>query len=252
MSTRTASFSKRLLERIGVVLLVTFVLVRRALAFGVMAIGILAIVLLALACTRIPFDAHRSLGTAAGECAGAVDHIVVLGGSGMPSGPELLRLHKAAQLADAFPEVKLLVVHPQDSVVIGAMVQELVLRGVPLARIEVLPAGENTREQALLCASRWIGEERTIALVTAPENMYRSVLAFRRAGLTQVCGIPAWDHAMDHDFRYRHAAIGGKAYLPDVSAEPGLRYTFWNYLKLEITCLREYVAIAYYRFNGWI
>jgi len=252
MRSRNASFGAWLLEGTGLVLLVVFLLARKVLAIGVRAIGILAMVLLVLAFTRIPFDAHRSLGTAAGECEGAVDHIVVLGGSGMPSGPELLRLHKAAQVAMEFPNARVLVVHPQDAMVIGAMVQELVLRGVPFAHIELLSAGENTREQALLCAARWAGEELTIALVTAPENMYRSVLAFRRAGLPRVCGMPAWDHAMHHDFRYRHAALGGKAYLPDVSAAPGVRYTFWNYLKLEITCLREYVAIAYYRLNGWL
>ena len=40
--------------------------------------------------------------------------------------------------------------------------------------------------------------------------------------------------------------------MPDISGNPDLRYTFWNYLKLEITCLREYVAIAYYWMNDWI
>lgn len=247
-----ASIRSQLLGAGGVLLLVCFLLVRKSLAISAKVIGILAIVLLVLAFTRLPYDAHRWLGTAAGECVQAVDHIVVLGGSGMPSGPELLRLHRAAQVAEEFPNATVLVVHPQDGTVIGAMVQELVLRGVSLERIAVLPAGENTREQALLCAKRWVGEEWSIALVTAPENMFRSVLAFRRAGVGQVCGLPAWDHAMHHDFRYRHAALGGKAYLPDVSAAPGVRYTFWNYLKLEITCLREYVAIAYYRLNGWL
>jgi hypothetical protein len=54
------------------------------------------------------------------------------------------------------------------------------------------------------------------------------------------------------DLGYGHRRIGGKAWVPDVSQEAGLRYTFWNYLKLEITCLREYVAIAYYWLNDWI
>lgn len=214
--------------------------------------GILGLVLVILAFTRIPFDAHRWLGSAAGECEGRVELIVVLGGSGMPSGPELLRLHRAAALAMEVPDAYLLVIHPQDTPVIDAMVFELVLRGVDAGRISVLPAGDNTREQALLCARHLEGQEGSIALVTAPENMYRSVLAFRKAGLEKVCGVPAWDHASQHTFRYGHRNIGGKAYLPDVSEAPGLRYTFWNYLKLEITCLREYAAIAYYRLNGWL
>jgi uncharacterized SAM-binding protein YcdF (DUF218 family) len=218
----------------------------------VLTSGLLGLVSIVLAFTRIPFDAHRWLGSAGGECEARVELIVVLGGSGMPSGPELLRLHRAAALAMDEPDADLLVVHPQDSAVLDAMVHELILRGVDADRISVLPAGDNTREQALLCARRWEGQEGSIALVTAPENMYRSVLAFRKAGVEQVCGVPAWDHASHHTFRYGHMIIGGKAYLPDVSEAPGLRYTFWNYLKLEITCLREYLAIVYYRLNGWL
>lgn len=224
----------------------------RLFKVAIMAMGLLALVMVLLAFTPLPFDAHRWLGMAAGECTRPADHIVVLGGSGMPSGPELLRLHRAAEAAAEYPAAQVLVVHPKEVQVVRAMVLELVLRGVPLERIRLLPAGENTREQALLCAARWKGGSPVLALVTAPENMYRSVLAFRCAGLGNVCGLPAWDHASQHDFRYVHAALGGKAYLPDVSSSPGLRYTFWNYLKLELTCLREYVAIAYYRMNGWL
>lgn len=216
----------------------------------VMICGVFLLIAFGLAFTRLPFDAHRWLGTAAGECTVAPEIVVVLGGSGMPSGPELLRLNRAAVAATDWPDSRLLVVHPGEPDALTAMVDELVLRGVDPSRIDTLNAGENTREQALLAATR-LGGAR-VAIVTAPENMWRSVRAFRKAGLASACGVPAWDHAMFHDFRYGHAAIGGKAWAPDVSDKPGLRYTFWNYLKLEITCLREYLAISYYGLNGWI
>lgn len=216
------------------------------------ALGIAFALLIVLAFTRLPYDAHRALGRAAGECTGAVDLLVVLGGSGMPSGAELRRLHHAAELAANHPAAAVWVIHPGDPAVIGAMVDELIFRGVQPARIKQLNEGDNTRAQAL-AVLREVGEKPLrIALVSAPENMYRSVKTFRRAGHSTVCGAPAWDHAMDHDFTYTHRRIGGKAYVPDVSAATDLRYTFWNYLKLEITCLREYVAIAYYALNGWI
>jgi hypothetical protein len=214
--------------------------------------GVVCAVLMVLAFTRLPFDAHRALGCAAGECSGPVDLLVVLGGSGMPSGAELRRLHHAAELANLHPRAAMWVIHPGDPAVIGAMVDELQMRGVEPARIRPLNEGDNTRAQAL-AVLREVGERPyRMALVSAPENMYRSVKAFRRVGLADVCGAPAWDHAMDHDFSYTHRRIGGKAYVPDVSAATDLRYTFWNYLKLEVTCLREYVAIAYYALNGWI
>ncbi len=206
-----------------------------------------------LAFTRIPFDAHRRLATAAGICSGRVEMLVVLGGSGMPSGPELLRLHHAAVLAADLPAARVLVVHPSETATMDAMVQELVLKGVDRARIAVLMSGTNTRAQALEVAELWTKDSRGMAaVVTAPENMYRTLRAFRKAGTGAVCGHPAYDHAMFIDLDYDHLKLGGRTILPDVSSEPGIRYTFWNYLKLEITCLREYVAIAYYWLNGWV
>lgn len=220
---------------------------RRAVA----ALGCLALLLIALAGTRVPFDVHRWLGLGAGECRGIVDAIVVLGGSGMPSGPELLRLHHAARLAVHVPDAIVFIVHPDTGETMREMVAELVLRGVGSNRIVLITKGENTREQALVFARHWDIDKGTVALVTAPENTYRSVLAFRKVGV-RVCAAPAFDRAMHHSFAYRHKAIGGRAWAPDVSGSTGLRYTFWNYLKLEITCLREFLAIAYYRLNGWI
>lgn len=210
-----------------------------------------ALLLIVLACTRVPFDVHRWLGLGAGACRYAPEAIVVLGGSGMPSGPELLRLHHAATLAVDVPSVAVFILHPDTGGTMRQMIAELVLRGVDVERIVPLPMGENTREQALVFARYWKVGKGSVALVTAPENMYRSVHAFRKAGV-KVCGAPAFDHAMHHSFAYRHKSIGGKAWAPDVSGSTGLRYTFWNYLKLEITCLRELLAIAYYRLNGWI
>jgi len=218
----------------------------------IVACGALALVLIVLAGTRIPFDIHRWLGSAAGECKAATERIVVLGGSGLPSGPELLRLHRAAELAQQMPLAEITIIHPGDTAMLGMMVQELRLRGVAGDRITTLNEGDNTRGQALAFVRVNPFQKPQIALVTAPENMYRSVLTFRKAGMNRVCGVPAWEHAMDHRFDYAHQAIGGKVWLPDISEETNLRYTFWNYLKLEITCLREFVAIAYYRLNGWI
>lgn len=222
-------------------------LVRRA----VMLVGTFAVVLFVLACTRVPFDAHRWLGIGAGECRGPAQVIVVLGGSGMPSGPELVRLHRAAAAAAQWPSAHVLVIHPGPPSTLEAMLAELELRGVSNDRIQPINAGNNTREQALIIHAR-LDSRTPVAVVTSPENTCRTVLAFRKAGLPNTWGAAAWDHAMFHDFDYGHEAVGGKEWMPDVSGSPGLRYTFWNYLKLEVICLREYVAIAYYWLNGWV
>ena len=221
--------------------------VRRAAVCGG---GFLAL-LLVLACTRVPFDAHRWLGMAAGECETAPQVLVVLGGSGMPSGPELVRLYRAAEAAALWPEAQIIIIHPGPPSAIEAMADELVLRGVLRSRISLLNEGNNTREQALLLKQRF-PLDPSVAVVTSPENMYRTVRTFQKGGFAHASGLPAWDHAMLHNFDYAHGTIGGKAWVPDISGNPDLRYTFWNYLKLEITCLREYVAIAYYWMNDWI
>ena len=72
--------------------------------------GGLLLIMVALACTRLPFDAHRALGLW-GESTKAPKAIVVLGGSGMPSGPELLRLQHAAALAQVIADAPVMVVH---------------------------------------------------------------------------------------------------------------------------------------------
>ncbi len=217
----------------------------------VFAFGVLMVLLLVLAFTRVPFDAHRWLGSAAGECVASAEVIVVLGGSGMPSGPELVRLYHAAELAQLWPGARVIVIHPGPPSALNAMSDELRLRGVAEGRIDLLNQGNNTREQALVL-EKLLLNKLSIAVVTSPENMYRTVRTFRKAGFLGACGAPAWDHAMLHNFEYGHESVGGSAWMPDVSGDPDLRYTFWNYLKLEVVCLREYVAIGYYWLNGWI
>ncbi len=225
----------------------------RMLRRALITLGGVALVLIALAFTRIPFDAHRRLGTAAGICHDAPGYILVLGGSGMPSGAELLRLHHAAQVAALYPSAGVVVVHPLDSGVVQDMVDELVLRGVGEGRIQRVMEGTNTREQVLRVGEVFPRLKATrVAIVTAPENMYRSVKAFRKAGFVSVCGVPAFEHAMFVDLQYDHRMVGGRAFVPDVSGSNTLRYDLWHHLRLEVILLREYLAISYYWLNGWI
>lgn len=215
--------------------------------------GGLGTIMLVVAFTRIPFHAHRWLGMAGGLAGPEVHAIVVLSGSGMPSGPELMRCHEAAFRARLAPQATILLLLPADTTLERAMVEELMTRGVPRTRIAALLHGRNTREQALDLATafpQW--KEEPIALVTSPEHAYRSLRTFRKLGFGRMAGAPAFDHALFTDLRYSHQGIGGKPFLPDMAGHAGLRYNFWNYLKLEITCLREYAALAYYKVNGWI
>ncbi|HRH39527.1 MAG TPA: YdcF family protein [Flavobacteriales bacterium] len=245
--TKLKDFGKWLLRSFVKLLRALLPWARRA----VFMVGVIGLLLIVLAFTRVPFDAHRWLGLAAGECDAPVDVILVLGGSGMPSGPELVRMYHGAELAAQWPDARIVLIHPGPPSTLLAMAAELRLRGVAEERITLVNEGNNTREQALILAQRFPAKP-AIAIVTSPENTYRTVLSFRKAGWERACGDAAWDHAMLHNFDYGHEAVGGKAWMPDVSGDPDVRYTFWNYLRLEITCLREYAALSYYWLNGWI
>ncbi|HQV75390.1 MAG TPA: YdcF family protein [Flavobacteriales bacterium] len=219
----------------------------------VVLIGCVGFLMILIAFTRLPYDAHHWLGTANGTCTVAPAAIVVLGGSGMPSGPELLRLELAARIGAKFPQAVVHVLHVDDTASLRLMRAELILRGIQANRIEVQGHGTSTRAQAMLYREGHPDlVQRRIAIVTAPENMYRSVGTFRKVGFDSVCGAAAFERALFVDLDYSIEELGGTWMAPDVSGSTDLRYTFWNYLKLEITCFREYLAIAYYKLNGWI
>jgi uncharacterized SAM-binding protein YcdF (DUF218 family) len=223
------------------------------LKYSVYSLGFIFLFLLIIAFTRIPFDVHRWLGLHDSEYLFTPEYIVFLGGSGMPSESNLIRLYYTSQLAGQFPAAKIIIAHPIDTVVISLMRNELITHGVDSARIVIEKLGTNTREQALEITSidKSI-QQKPVLIVTSPENMYRTIKVFRKAGFLKTGGEPAFENAMFVDLSYNHRRIGGKRYIPDVSGQMGLRYTFWNYFKLEIICLREFAAILYYKLNGWI
>jgi uncharacterized SAM-binding protein YcdF (DUF218 family) len=218
-----------------------------------LSVGVLSTFLIAGAFTRIPYDVQVWLGTNNSEYKFSPDYIIFLGGSGMPSGDNLVRLYYVAALAKKSPESKIIIAHPLDDAVINQMKSDLMIHGVDSIRILIEKEGTSTREQALKIKKHFNEiVNRRIVIITSPEYMCRSVSCFRKVGFLNVGGIAAFENAMFVNLKYSHHEVGGKAYLPDVSDNIALRYNFWNYLKLEITCIRELMAIAYYKLNGWM
>jgi len=219
----------------------------------VVTIGSVFIVLVALAFTRIPYDIHRWLGYTVSTYTYKPEYLVMLGGSGMPSESNLIRLYYLQNLATKFPESKIIITHPYDTAVVLEMVDFIFKMGVKKDRISIMLKGTNTREQASELISAFPAlQSSKIVIVTSPENMYRSILTFKKLHFKQVGGEPAYENAMYVDLSYDRKKLGEKYYVPDVSENMSLRYDFWNYLKLEVTVLRELTAILYYKLNGWI
>lgn len=167
--------------------------------------------------------------------------IVVLGGEGIPSESGLMRTYTAARLHARFPQARYVCSLPADTdpetSSVGRMRDELVLRGVPRAQVQLEYRARNTHEQSVTVAEL-LGPAalaEPLLVVTSPTHARRSVLCFRRAGFRQVaCAI---------------------ADTTDVEADMGrhvfLRYGFWNLLETQVRLARELVALAYYRLRGW-
>jgi uncharacterized SAM-binding protein YcdF (DUF218 family) len=218
-----------------------------------LVLGSFLFILLILSFTRIPYDVSAWLGKKSSRYTYKPDAIVFLGGSGMPSEANLIRLYYTSALAQKYPKAEIWIVHPKDTNVIADMRDELILHNVDSNRIHIEKLGTNTRDQALsLARDAHQLLFRKLVLVTSPENMLRSVKTFRKAGFRNVGGEAAFENAMFADLGFDYKKLGGRKYIPDVSSNLGLRYNFWNYLKLEINCLREFTAIAYYELNGWM
>ncbi len=215
--------------------------------------GIFFFLMIILACTRVPYDMHRWLGITGSGFRFAPTTIVMFGGSGMPSESNLIRLFYFKEIALNYPESRLILAHPNDTGVIRQMTAFLYAFDIDSTRVSALYGGSNTREQALKLIKNFPGiENEKIVVVTSPEHMFRTLKTMRRLQFKNVGGLPAFENPMFIDLGYDHRKIGGSVYVPDVSGSLTLRYNFWNYLKLEITCLREYCAILYYKLNGWM
>ena len=208
-------------------------------------------VMVVLAFTSVPFYAYYRLGQNPNECDTLMQpqHIVMFGGAGMPSEDNLIRLYHTAALARHF-DLPVILVHPEDSLCQTEMTR--LLRQGGIDSILYMTEGANTRSQALelLAAHPELAEEPFIA-VTSPEHVRRTVKCLNKAGFQNVIGKAAYPATVDFDLSLKKRKLGGNEAIPSIESVK-MRYTFFNYLKLEITCVREYFALAYYKIKGWI
>ena len=223
----------------------------RIIKITIFTLGALFIVMMALAFTSVPFYTYYRLGQNPNENETPMlpRHIVMFGGAGMPSEDNLMRLYHTAALAKHF-EVPVILVHPKDSLCQTEMTRLLSQGGID--SILYMTEGANTRSQALELMANYpeLAEEPFI-VVTSPEHVRRTVKCLNKAGFQNVIGKAAFPATVDFDLSLKKRKLGGNETIPSIESVK-MRYTFFNYLKLEITCAREYFALAYYRIKGWI
>ena len=214
--------------------------------------GIFALFLI-LALTPVPFYMHYNLGQDPNQDTTQVfepQHVIMMGGAGMPSSGNLMRLYYAAGIAK-FYDCPVTIVHPYDSLC-HAKMDEFLNNQCVTSEIFHDTIGTNTRSQVLGLAENHPELLSTkIMVITSPEHLRRTVKCFNKAGFQEVRGVAAFEGTVDFNLSLENQTLKGKESIPSVESTK-LRYTFWNYLKLEIDVYREYFALLYYDIKGWI
>lgn len=219
-----------------------------------LGLGIFLLVAIFLSFTDLPFWAYYWLGTHNADLEQEPNLIVLMGGGGMPSGDGLMRCYSTANIAYENPGAKILIAVPSDTARKDEspellMAGELILRGVDSTRFLFESNGSNTYTQvknirALFNPSAM--DTLAIRIVTSPEHMFRSVKTFRKFGFINVGGQPAFGKDIPEELLEKKS-LGARP-----KGGLNLRYNIWNYMKYEITVVREYCAIVYYKLRGWI
>ena len=217
----------------------------------IFVLGILFFLMLALAFTSAPFYCYFNLGQNPDKEAQITQpqRVIMFGGAGMPSEDNLMRLYHTAALAQHF-DTPVILVHPKDSLCQAEMTRLLRQDGVD--NIEYMTSGANTRSQCVeLMEKHPQLANQPMLVVTSPEHVRRTIKCLTKVGFTNVIGKAAYPATVDFDLSLKKQKLGGNEAIPSVESIK-MRYTFFNYLKLEITCIREYFALGYYRIKGWI
>jgi uncharacterized SAM-binding protein YcdF (DUF218 family) len=224
----------------------------------ILILGGIMFVAIILSFTDYPYWAYYWLGTHNSEIKVKPNIIVLLGGGGMPSPDGLMRAYYASDVAKEYKKASVIIALPPDTSLHDKspelmLASELKLRGIDSMRITFEREGNNTVTQAQNIVRMFdINYLDTIAIhiVTSPEHMYRSVMVFRKAGFTNVGGMSSFEKAIEEKMLFKKHK---NQKITDIESQQlNFRYNMWNYLKYEITVLREYTAIVYYKLRGWI
>jgi uncharacterized SAM-binding protein YcdF (DUF218 family) len=219
-------------------------------------LGFFFVLLIVLSFTDIPFNAYYWLGTHNADLKSNPDYIVVMGAGGMPGPEGLMRCFYAAEAAKKFPGSKIIIALPTLRKYFSTshtlkMYHEIAGRGIDTTRFVFETEGTNTHEQSLKIAGMFQQRDTlSIMIITSPEHMYRSVAAFRKAGFMDVGGIPSFEDAFDSDLLLKEDEKSRNILEPGRNL--AFRYNMWNYLKMEISVIREFFALGFYKLKGWI
>lgn len=224
----------------------------KILKYVLLCLGGVFVLMIGLAFTSVPFYAHYNLGATRVDTITmkmTPEEVVMFGGASMPSQDNLMRLYYTASIARQF-QIPVMLVHPEDSVCQSEMTRLLNNGGID--SICYLTEGTNTRSQVLFLKEIHPDLlKKPFVVVTSPEHLRRTVKCLQKVGFEHVIGVAAYEAPVNFDLSLKEQKLGGRESIPSVESTK-MRYTVFNYLKLEIICFREYIALAYYKLKRWI
>ena len=207
---------------------------------GLALCGLFAILLVGMA-----FTGHYKAGAVWLETApysSGCDYILLLPSGPIPSPDMLMRAYRAAEEYGKFPASKIVISNKIDSRLedsaSGSIRRELMARGVPPEMILLETKATSTYDHARYIKESGFGDpaKDKYLIVTSPSHIKRSMLSFKAQGFKKVFAAPAFSKTSREDM--------GEGYF--------YRYQIWKALIEEVTMIREFVAIAYYKLTGKI
>lgn len=222
----------------------------------VICFGIVFMLMIGLSLTEQPFWMSYYLGTANSAIQAEPDYIVIMGAGGMPGPKGFMRCYYGAQAAKIFPEAKVIIAMPAEpGKFLGSdpyqMYEATARYGVEDRRFLFEVRGTDSHSQAVEVFKMLKNEpNQNMLIVTSPEHMYRCILTFEKCGFENVDGMSSFSTALNDNLLLTKEEIESES-LP-LARNTTMRYTMWNYLKLEIDIIREVIALGYYKFKGYV
>ena len=221
------------------------VLLRKVL----LLLGIIFIVFIGLGFTEQPFWAYYKLSCAKEYKQITPTKIVFMGAEGMPSEKNLIRCYYTSKAANKFPEAKVIIALPQfekehDQHLL-AIIDELGSKGIDSSRLMFETKGINTFTQVKNICKK-LNPSDSILVITSPEHMKRTLMCFKKNNIINISGKATFVSDLNPDVLTKDSDS------VNISNSLNLRYNIWSQYQYEIIVLREYLAIMYYKFNGFI
>lgn len=216
------------------------------------ALGVFSIFFIVLSFTDIPYKAYYSLASVEDQLEERPNYIVIMGGDGMPSPSGLMRTYYGVQSAKDFPAAKIILALPfnqYDSTrQLDLMKKEFIKNDIDSSRIVYEPNGFSTRSQAIEIKENLADTSSSLLIVSSPEHMFRCIAVFKKIGFKKVGSNPSFEVPSDEDQLKKEDEKLKEKSIKFLS----LRYNMWSYMQYEIIVIREYLAISYYWFKGWV